>query len=86
MAPVTIANQRRGDLAVKLIRVSSPGAPGCAPRYLVMADHVVPEAFLVPGYGGQVKTQVRFGLRAKAPNSCKGKTIPFSVSVQAVSR
>lgn len=86
LAPVTIVNQRRGGLAVTDIRVTSAGAAGCGPRYLVMEKRSLHQPLLVPGYGGHVNTKVRFGLRAGAPDSCKGKTLPFSVSVQAVSR
>jgi hypothetical protein len=86
MAPVTIVNQRRGDLAVTHVRVTSFGAPGCGRRYLVMDNRSLSRSLVVPGNGGRVNTQVRFGLRSTAPDSCKGKNLKFSVSVQAVSR
>jgi hypothetical protein len=86
MAPVTIVNQRRGDLAVTHIRVISAGADRCLPGDLVLGNRSLRTPLLVPGYGGRVDTQVRFGLRATAPDSCKGKTLPFSVTVRAVSR
>ena len=86
MTPVTIVNERPGDLAVIHIRVVSAGADGCPPGDLVLGDRSLRAPLLVPGQGGRVDTQVRFGLRATAPDSCKGKTLPFSVTVQAVSR
>jgi len=86
MAPVTIVNQRSGDLAVMHVRVTSSGAAGCGARYLVMDNRSLAQPLVVPGHGGRVDTEVRFGLRSTAPDSCKGKGLAFSVLVQAVSR
>jgi hypothetical protein len=84
-APVTVTNQTSGDLGLTEIRVSSPGTNGCGSSYLYLGHRTLGHSLTIRGHG-QVGTKVRFGLRASAPDSCKGKTIPFSVNVRAVSR
>jgi hypothetical protein len=84
-APVTVTDKTNGDVALTEIRASSSGVTGCGTSYLYLGHRTLRPSLTIPGRG-QVTTRVRFGLRASAPNSCKGKTIPFSVIVRAVSR